>query len=136
MPSPKLPSKRQKEFCLRVDHAQVTADTTVKLLKARKAMRIDQVDYINPTGLAADNTNAFAGQIKNGSTVVGSVFNTDGDDVPAGASLAADTFVTATLGTLAARKLAAGDVLSFLLDEDGTATLPAGSFVIWFTELN
>lgn len=136
MAKPNQPVERRKSYCIVVPHAQLTDDATVKLLKARKRTRIDRVDYINPTGLAADNTNAFAGQLKNGSTVMASVFNTDGNDVPAGAALAANTFYTATLGTVAERTLAAGDELSYLLDEDGTATLPPGSFVIWFTELN
>jgi hypothetical protein len=131
----KDPRERRSKVVLK-DHGQLTSTTTIKLFKATKRIRIDRVDYINPTGLVADNTNAFRGEIKNGSTLVCALFNTDGDDVPAGASLAADTFVTGTNGTAANRTLAKDDVLSLVFTEDGAATLPAGTVVIYYTELN
>lgn len=123
----------QERVAFSYDHAALTATTTVKLYKAPagRKFRLDRAVYINPTGLAADNTNAFRGEIKNGSTVMADLFNTDGDDVPAGASLAADTHVEGVLSaTDANRVLAAGDVLSLVFTEDGTATLPAGRLYI------
>ena len=116
-------------FAISYDHASLTQTTTVKLHKASRRMKIEAVRYINPTGLAADNTNAFKCEIKNGSTLVASVFNTDGNDDPAGEALAADTFVSGTLVD-ADSLLAADDVLSVVFTEDGTATLPAGRLVI------
>ena len=118
---------------LTYDHAALTDDTTVKLYKvpAGRSFRVDRISYINPTGLAADNTNAFSLSVKNGSTLISLVFNTDGNDDPAGASLDADTFVEATLtATDSDRVLAAGDILSAVFDEDGAATLPAGRLII------
>lgn len=121
------PNKRQERVVLVFEHGQLTATTTIKLFKARRRFHVDSVEYINPTGLAADATNAFRGEVKNGSTLVASIFNTDSNDDPAGAALPADTHVA---GVLAASKpdrgLAKGDVLSLVLTEDGTATLPPG----------
>ncbi len=105
-------------------HASTTATVTHKIFKAKRAFIVDAIRYINPTGLAGDGTNAFAGDVKNGSTVVATVFNTDTGDA-GGASLAADTFVDGVIDAAAAT-LAAGDILSLVLTEDGTATLPAG----------
>lgn len=123
----------QERLLLPFDHPSVTATTTWKVwqVPAGHKFRIDGVKYINPTGLAADNTNAFAATVQNAATVAVAVFNTDGNDVPAGASLAADTFVTGTLSaTDANRVFSAGDVVSFVVTEDGAATLPAGRIVI------
>lgn len=109
-------------------HGQVTTDTTIKFYKVPvgKKLLITRASYINPTGLAGDGTNAFAGYIKNGSTVVATLFNTDTGDT-GGASLAADTFVEGTLSaTPASLWFAAGDVVSLVLDEDATSTLEAG----------
>lgn len=123
----------QERVAFSYDHGAVTATTTVKLYKAPagRKFRLDRAVYVNPTGLAADNTNAFAGTIQNAATVMATLFNTDGDDNPAGAALAADTFVEGTLhSTDANRVLAAGEELSLVLTEDGTATLPAGRVYI------
>lgn len=110
-------------------HAQVTADTTTKLWRcpAGRTFRVDSVDYINPTGLAADATNYFAVQIKQGSVVVAqhSTLTT------AQGALTANTFVALVNSTTDADLIVeAGEVLDLTLDESGTATLPAGSGVI------
>lgn len=121
------PKQYQERDSVDTEHAQLTATTTTKLYKAPagRAFLLDRILYINPTGLAADATNAFRLEVKNGSTLIATVFNTDSDDVPAGAALAANTFVTPTIiaGTAV---LAAGDELSLVFTEDGTSTLPAG----------
>jgi hypothetical protein len=108
-------------------HAALTANTTVKLatVPTGKKLRIDRVWYNNPTGLAADGTNAFMLEIKVGSTVIATVFNTDSGDA-GGAALAADTPILVSASTV----LSAADVLTAVFTEDGTATLPAGELRI------
>lgn len=136
MATPNKNARDRKSHCFPKEHIAITATGSVKLFKATKRCIVDRIDYINPTGLAADPTNAFRVEIKNGSTVVAQIANTDTDDNPAGASIAANTFSTATNGTKAARTLAKDDVLDITFTEDGTATLPAGTVVIYYTELN
>jgi hypothetical protein len=123
----------RERIAISYDHAALTADTTVKLYKvpAGKSLEVTRVSYINPTGLALDPTNAFALQLKNDSTVVAAIANTDTDDNPAGVAIPADTFVEGVLSATAANVwLDAAEVLSILFDEDGTATLPAGRLVV------
>lgn len=122
----------QEPYFLAYDHAQVTGDTTVKLDKipSGRKVRIDSVQYVNPTGLAEDTTNVFAVKLMNGSTVIAS-WSTDSDLLTADASIPADTFMNLTLSSTDADKLlAGGDVLSLFLDEGGSATLPAGRIVV------
>lgn len=125
---PRRPIKfEQERISFPLDHAALTSTTTIKLYKAPagRKFRLDRILYINPTGLAADATNAFKLEVKNGSTLMSTVFNTDSDDVPAGASIAADTFVEPSI-IAAAAVLAATEELSLVFTEDGTSTLPAG----------
>lgn len=125
--------KYEEKLVLSFDHASVSATTTWKFWKcpAGKKFVVDRVSYINPTGLAGDPTNAFMGELKNGSTQMALVFNTDTNDATPGVTLAADTFVEGTLSaTASATWLAAGDVMSFVATEDGTQTLPAGRLVV------
>lgn len=122
-----------EKFVFAKDHDALTSTTTLKVYKVPtgRTLRIDRISYINPTGLVGDPTNAFSLAVKNGSTQISLVFNTDTDDATPGASLAADTFVEATLSaTDSERVLAAGDILSAVFTEDGTATLPAGTLII------
>lgn len=110
-------------------HGAVTADTTAKLWRCPtgRTFRVDSVDYINPTGLAADATNYFAVQIKQGSVVVAQHSTL----TSAQGALTANTFVTlvksATSDDLV---IEAGEVIDLTLDETGTASLPAGSGTI------
>lgn len=132
-----MPAKRKNDFLqervvLTFDHPAVTADTTWKLFKvpAGRKLVVDQVDYLNPTGLAEDASNIFELSVKNGSTVVAGPLSTD-SAAATDASIVADTFTDVTISATAAnRVLAAGDVLSLLADETGTATLPAGRIVV------
>lgn len=125
--------KRDSEkFTLPKEHAEVTATTTLKLYKvpAGRTLRLDRASYINVTGLAGHATDAFAGTVQNASTVVATLFNTDTGDA-GGASLTANTFVEGVLSaTDASRVFVAGDIVSLVLTEDGTATLPAGTLVL------
>jgi hypothetical protein len=94
-------------------------------------VRLVRATYINPTGLAEHADNHFALSVKNGSTVMAGPYSTDADGVAVDDSLAADTFVDLTLSSTASELVAvAGDVISCLADEGGTATLPPGRFVI------
>jgi hypothetical protein len=137
-------AKRPNEFLqqavvMAYDHIEVTADTVVKLWKVPtgKTFRLDLVEYINVTGLAADNSNFFEVGIKNGSTLM-AAWNTDGNGTTTGinggateGTIAADTFVSLTNSSTDTNLIAvAGDVLSLSLDETGTQTLPAGRVVI------
>lgn len=110
------------------DHAALTADTTVKLWKcpAGRKFRVDSVEYINPTGLAAHAADFFALKLNKGATLVADWSTETGQE----GTIAADTFVSFTNAALAARSFTAGDVMSIQFDESGTATLPAGRLVV------
>ena len=131
-------SKRQNDFLqervvLSFDHPSVTGDTTWKFFKvpAGRKLKIDAVEYINPTGLAEHADNHFAFSLKKGSTVMAGPLSTDADGAALDDSLVADTFTTIPLSATAADTVAdGGDVLAFLADEGGTATLPAGRVVV------
>lgn len=125
----------QESVVLSFDHADLTSDTTSKFFKvpAGRKLRVTKVEYINPTGLAEHASNFFALSLKNGSTVMAGPLSTDsagsGDN-----GIVADTFTELTLSATEANRIAsAGDVLSFLADETGTATLPAGRLVVHAT---
>lgn len=130
--APRQPNREiQERITLTYDHAQLTGDLTTKLydVPSGRKLKVERVRYINPTGLAEDASNYFAISVKNGSTVVAGPLSTDS----AGAgtnSIAADTFTAITVATDGSEVLDAGDVLSVLFDETGTATLPAGRVVI------
>lgn len=130
---PRIPdNKYQEKIVIDFDHPSVTATTTWKVWKcpAGKSFVLDRASYINPTGLVGDATNAFLGEVRNGATVMATLFNTDTGDA-GGASLAVDTFVEGTLSATAASLwLAAGDVISLVATEDAAATLPAGRLVL------
>lgn len=133
MSLPRRPDDLHAEkFTLGYDHGQLTADTTVQLYKvpAGRTLRLDRVSYVNPTGLAADSANTFALTIQNDNTIAATVFNTDSDDDD-GDDLPADDFVEATLSTTSAHRVfQAGEVVSAVFIEGGTATLPAGHLVL------
>jgi len=125
-------NREAKEFTLPREHIALTASTTVKLYKvpAGRKLRVDRVQYYNVTGLVEDNDNNFAFEVKNGSVVVASVFNTDANlDPDTGASLPANTNVTAA-SVDGANVLSEGDELTAVFTETGTATLPAGFYII------
>ena len=129
---PRRPNNTDRErVVMTFDHAALTATTTTKLWKcpAGRKFQVERASYINPTGLTGDITNAFAGAVQNGATVMATLFNTDTD--AGGATLAADTFVEGVLSaTLANRWLAAADVISLVATETGVQTLPIGRLVL------
>lgn len=114
-----------------VAHAQVTADTTGAVFFVNhptKRFRVDKVQYVNPTGLAADAANFFALQIKNDTAVVADWVTQTGQE----GALGAGEYENFTLSTTDADLvLEPAEKLHFVLDETGTATLPAGTFFIW-----
>jgi hypothetical protein len=111
---------------IRVDHIQVTADTTLFAYEvpANKTFVVDSVTYYNETGLAQDATNFFNIKVQDsGAAKVAANWSTETGEE---GTIAADTPVTMTAGTLANRTFAAGTRINLLLDEGGTATLPIG----------
>lgn len=119
---------RGEEVEISYDHVQVTGDTTVKLWKNKSTRHflIEEVEYVNPTGLAQDATNVFNVKVLNAAAVAASWDTTTGQQ----GSIAADTFVALVNGSAANRLVAPSAVVSLFLDEGGTATLPAGRIVI------
>ena len=119
----RYPDRFQDRFPIPIDLASHNATFTVKTHKCARAFVLESVDYVNPTGLAADTTNYFDIELKNGATSMAkwSTLNT------AQGAIAADTYVAVPLNaTPANANAAAGDVLSVVLTLHGTQTLPAG----------
>lgn len=109
------------------------ADTTgataaTKLFTAQRKMRIEKVEYINPTGLAGHASNYWTIALKKGSTAMASWSTA----TAAEGTLTANTFVAATLSTTDADLVAAvDDVVSLALTKAASAAnLPAGRLVI------
>jgi hypothetical protein len=107
-----------------------TASRTIQLLTAQRAMRIDKVEYVNPTGLAGHASNYWEIALKKGSTVMAQ-WSTDSDVVGQG-TLTADTIVNPALSATDANLVAApGDVLKLALTKAASAAnLPPGRIVI------
>ncbi len=133
MASPNKNKRDRRTFAVTFPIASTAATRAFKTLKARKRTRVERVDYINDTGLAVDAANYFAVAVKNGSKVINTLANTHSTD---GAAITANTIYNGTDGTEADRTLEAGDVATFEATKTGTATLPAGTLVLWITELN
>ncbi len=111
-------------------HAQPTANTdqTDKLfvIPAGKKFRVDKVDYVNPTGLAA-GAGGYIINIMKGATSMAKWSTVTGQE----GTIAADTFVALTLSATDADRVAAGgDEIRLFLDASGTATLPPGRVTI------
>lgn len=117
---------------LSCDHGEAAdADLAVKFHKCLRSFKIEKVQYINPTGLAAHNSNHAVISLKKGSTIMAS-WNTDGDAVGAEGAIAADTFINLTLSATPANLTAAADdVLTLSVDESGTTTVPPGKLVVF-----
>ncbi len=113
-----------------VDAGSHNATYTKKLMTAQRGMKIDKVEYINPTGLTGHATLYWEVALKKGSTVIGQ-WSTDSDVVGEG-TLTANTFVNLTLSTTAADLVAVtDDVISLALTKVSTAAnLPAGRIVV------
>ena|SRR5688572_8236862 len=122
-----------EKFTLLKEHGALTDTTTINVYKVPtgRTLRLDRVSYINVTGLLEDNANNFAGAILNDATTVATLFNTDANlDPDTGASLEADTFVEGAFVSEALRVFDAAEIVSLVLTETGTATLPAGTLIL------
>lgn len=113
-------------------HASVSATTTWKIAKPSIDYIIDQVDYLNVTGLATDADNFFTLDVEVGGNTLVQVANTESDSDPAGAAITANTWIQKTAADLDAdyRNGAAGDEITAVATKGGTQTLPAGLFRI------
>lgn len=121
----RIDPNRAEKVMIPFAHGSVTADTTVKLwtVPSGRSLRITRVWYNNPTGLAQDASNTFNIKITDGTNIAASWDTTTG----AQGTLTADTPVDLVLSaTDANRVIAENEVVTLLLDETGTATLPAG----------
>lgn len=120
-------SRRNNEFLITpyhfpVQHAALTATTTVKVFVATERTIVLGAQYLNPTGLVLDASNGFAIELRKGSTVVANGISTTV------AAVAANTHIAMTVVSDGANVLEAGDVLTAVFTETGTANLPIGSF--------
>jgi hypothetical protein len=126
-------TRRSSEVRIPFSNASLSASSTQMLWKvpAGRQLVIDRVSYINPTGLAGDTTNTFRCEVKKGSTVSVTVFNTDTNDTPAGVALAAGVAAEGTPSSTAADLwFAAGDRVDVVFTLEGTQTLPVGAGMI------
>lgn len=107
-------------------HAQITSTTTLTILTvpAGRSLIIDRVQYMNPTGLAADASNYVAIQIINPDTDVAASWSTQsGHD----GTLTAGTCVNLNLSTSGDDlAFASGAAVKFKVLVTGAPTLPAG----------
>ena len=134
-PARRLNPLHAEKLFIPFSNGSITATTTVKCFSvpAGRELLVERVTYINPTGLTGDNTNNFRCEVKKGGTVAMLVFNTDTNDSPAGATLAAGTWVAGAppSGAVAGDVwLAETDALDVVFTLEGAQTLPAGNGVI------
>lgn len=65
MTTPRNPNEVwQERLAVSVDHASLTAGLGAKFFAATRLARVKSAKYINPTGLAADNTNNFTVDVR------------------------------------------------------------------------
>ncbi len=107
-----------------------SATRAIKLMTAQRGMRIEKVEYVNPTGLAGHGSNYWEIALKKGSTVMAQ-WSTDSDVVGQG-TLTADALVNPVLSATDANLCAAaGDVLSLALTKVASAAnLPPGRLIV------
>lgn len=107
-------------------HIALTADATVQkfTVPADRHFVLTGASYHNVTGLAEDAANFFNIKVQTSADVVLANWSTE---TGAEGTIAADTVVDLTLAALAVRTLPPGTIIEVLYDEDGTATLPAGT---------
>lgn len=76
----RFPENKEEKVVISLDHASLTATTTLKMWKVPtgKSFVLDRASYINPTGLAEDTTNVFAGEVT--SSITPPTFTGEADD--------------------------------------------------------
>ena len=129
MSSPKPAQTHQNRACISIDHPSCATTATFNVLHCTRAFIVDSVYYTNPTGLAEDTTNTFAGVVKKGSTTFATLFDTDSDN-PGTNTLPAGTWVAGVLDADSTKyAFEPGDDLVLVFTEGGNSTLPAGRLV-------
>ena len=108
---------------LRSTHIQVTADTTQYFFEtpAGRWFILEEAVYYNATGLAAHAANFFNLKIQDQTPTVYANWSTETGQE---GTITADTPARMTLGSDVA--IPPNSLVDLMLDEDGTATLPAG----------
>lgn len=105
----------------------ISATTTFKLAKPKRAYVVTGVQYLSLAGLAEDTTNWFTLALKVGANVVCALADTDSDAAGADNSIAANTWIDGTLVTTAGYlNGAADDEITLVATKGGTQTLPVG----------
>ena len=112
---------------LRSLHIQVTADTTQYLFEspADRWFILEEAVYYNATGLAADTTNFYNIKVQDQTPTVFANWSTQ---TSAQGTITADTPVRMVLGSSVA--IPPNSLVDLMLDEDGSATLPAGEILL------
>lgn len=110
------------------DHALASATFADKLFTAQKKMRVDKVEYINPTGYVEDAANYYVIGLKKGATVMYQWSCETGEE----GTIAADTFVDMTASTTDTDLVADADdeIIFFGTKVNAGVDLPAGRLVI------
>ena len=129
--TPRPPTNKQERVEFPFDHPQITASHTWKAYKipGNRAFRLDGVEYINETGLAAAAGNGYVLALDDGATVAATIANTNSST--GGASITANTFIDGVLSATDANRLfQPGDVVSLAATLTGAATLPPGRIVL------
>lgn len=117
------------------DHAQVTANTTIKLFEVAEGrkLRIEKVTYVNPTGLTVDVTNFYDVQVIKGAATVLANWSTEtGQEglIPADQFIELVNSLTDLDMVVVGGAPASAGIISLFLEEGGVQTLPAGRIVI------
>jgi hypothetical protein len=106
----------------------VAATTTQKFTRVPRILRVDTVEYYNPTGFTQDTTNYWTITLKNGSAVVASWSTRTADQ----GTITGGTGVTlVNSATDANLVFAAGDTMSLVMTPTGSpAVLPPGRMTV------
>lgn len=130
MSVPKRPSREQTVFTKTQTHPAVTATAAaVKFWKNKtgRQLKVTSVQYLNVTGLAQDPSNSFKISLNQASVEVAKWSTTTGQE----GTVTADTHMNMTLSATPADLIIEPDeVLSVVLTETGTASLPAGQLEV------
>lgn len=107
-----------------------SATRAIKLMTCQRAMRVEKVEYVNPTGLAGHGSNYWEIALKKDSTVMAQ-WSTD-SDVAGQGTLTANALVNPVLSATDANLVAAaGAVLSLSLTKVASAAnLPPGRLIV------
>ena len=129
--SPKPAQNHQSRAVVSIDHPEAATTATFKVMKCTRALIVDSVYYVNPTGLAEDTTNVFSGVVAKATTAFATLFNTDSDLSVPDASIPANGWLAGVLDADSTKRVfAVGDEMNLIVTEGGNSTLPAGRLVV------